>query len=112
MTLRIRILSVFCAMLLGGSLAFAASGAPKASPVPEASGGPSVIVLPATASVCPKVGFSTIDLAIPLAAACGPCSDADCLGKVVGSPCGLEDMRCSIAAPTCATGTRCKCTVI
>lgn len=114
MTLGIRILSVLAALLLAGSMAIASSGADKALPAPAASGRQPPAALPAAASVCPQAGFLAL-LPAPRSAAaevCGACSDAACFGKVVGSPCGLEDMRCTIVAPACSTSVRCQCRVI
>jgi hypothetical protein len=113
MTLRMRTLSVLSGLLLAGSMALASSDTVKASPA--ASGSQPLAALPAAASVCPKADFLAL-LPAPQAAAaieiCGACSDADCLGKRVGSACGLEDMRCSVAVPACTASVRCKCTVI
>jgi hypothetical protein len=114
MTLRMRILSVPAALLLAGSMALASSDAAKAAPAPAASGSQPLAALPAAASVCPKADFLAL-LPAPQPAAievCGSCSDADCLGKSVGSACGLEDKRCSVVVPACATGVRCQCRVI
>jgi hypothetical protein len=114
MTLRMRTLSVLAALFLAGSMALASSDATKASPAPAASGSQPLAALPAAASVCPKADFLAL-LPAPQSAAieiCGACSDADCQGKTVGSACGLEDMRCSVALPACTTAVRCKCRVI
>jgi hypothetical protein len=114
MTFSKRILSVLAGLLVAGSMALGSSDAAKASPAPAASGSQPLAALPAAPSVCPKADFLTL-LPAPQPAAigiCGACSDADCLGKELGSPCGLEDMRCSIASPACATGVRCQCRVI
>ncbi len=112
MTLGMRILSALAALLLAGSLA--SSDAAKASPAPASSSSQPLAALPAAASVCPKADFLAL-LPAPQPTAteiCGACSDADCLGKRVGSACGLEDMRCSVAVPACSVSVRCKCTVI
>lgn len=115
MNLRVRILSVLAALLLASSMALASSDAAETSPAPAAAGSQPLAALPAAASVCPSSGFIAL-LPAPQSTAieiCGACSDADCLGKRVGSACGLEDMRCTIALPACTAATvQCKCKVI